>query len=60
MNQQILVGHLVLLLQKYLNDEQDSDLVEDYHSNNYHDYFVDNNYHYLVVVQIVVDQFENY
>jgi hypothetical protein len=48
------------LLQTYLNDEQDSDLVEDYHSNNYHDYFVDNNYHYLVVVQIVVDQFENY
>jgi hypothetical protein len=60
MNQQILVVHLVLLLHLYLNDEQDYDLVENYHSNNYHDYFVDNDYHHLVVVQIVVDQIEGY
>jgi hypothetical protein len=56
MNQQILVAHLVLLLHLHLNDEQDYDLVENYHANNYHGYFVDDNYCYLVVV----DQIENY
>jgi hypothetical protein len=61
MNQQILVVHLVLLLHLYLNDEQDYDLVENFHSNKDHDYFVDKNYHYfVVVVEIVVDQIEDY
>jgi hypothetical protein len=49
----------VLLPHLHLNDEQGYDLVENYHANNYHDYFVDN-YYYLVVVVVVVDQIENY
>ena len=61
MNQQILVVHLGLWLHLYLNDEQDYDLVENFHSNKHHDYFVDNNYHYfVVVVETVVDPIEDY